>query len=190
MSKSLSFIKRKNSCGSRRISALLLAMLAFVCTVVFPGCSDIPSAENGQTCTMLIECGTILQNIEMLDPDKLSVLPSDGIILKKTSVSFNDGETVFDILCRETRNRQIHMESSYTPVFNSAYIEGINNLYEFDCGEGSGWVYSVNGAAAIIKFSPETALSGITPATTAKTSAPKLPADTAVRFFTDEKRLF
>ena len=75
----------------------------------------------------------------------LSVLPSDGIILKKTSVSFNDGETVFDILCRETRNRQIHMESSYTPVFNSAYIEGINNLYEFDCGEGSGWVYSVNG---------------------------------------------
>ena len=81
----------------------------------------------------------------MLDPDKLSVLPSDGIILKKTSVSFNDGETVFDILCRETRNRQIHMESSYTPVFNSAYIEGINNLYEFDCGEGSGWVYSVNG---------------------------------------------
>lgn len=133
MSKSLSFIKRKNSCGSRRIFALLLAMLAFVCTVVFPGCSDIPSAENGQTCTMLIECGTILQNIEMLDPDKLSVLPSDGIILKKTSVSFNDGETVFDILCRETRNRQIHMESSYTPVFNSAYIEGINNLYEFDC---------------------------------------------------------
>ena len=37
MSKSLSFIKRKNSCGSRRISALLLAMLAFICTVVFPG---------------------------------------------------------------------------------------------------------------------------------------------------------
>lgn len=35
MSKSLSFIKRKNSCGSRRIFALLLAMLAFVCTVVF-----------------------------------------------------------------------------------------------------------------------------------------------------------
>lgn len=68
MSKSLSFIKRKNSCGSRRISALLLAMLAFVCTVVFPGCSDIPSAENGQTCTMLIECGTILQTSRCSTP--------------------------------------------------------------------------------------------------------------------------
>ena len=22
---------------------------------------------------------------------------------------------------------------------------GINNLYEFDCGQGSGWMYSVNG---------------------------------------------
>ena len=29
-------------------------------------------------------------------------------------------------------------------MYNSAYIEGINNLYEFDCGELSGWMYSVN----------------------------------------------
>ena len=32
-----------------------------------------------------------------------------------------------------------------TPVYNSAYIEGISNLYEFDCGERSGWMYKVNG---------------------------------------------
>ena len=30
-------------------------------------------------------------------------------------------------------------------MYNSHYIEGINNLYEFDCGELSGWMYSVNG---------------------------------------------
>ena len=30
-------------------------------------------------------------------------------------------------------------------MYNSAYIEGINNLYEFDCGELSGWMYKVNG---------------------------------------------
>ena len=28
---------------------------------------------------------------------------------------------------------------------NSAYVEGINNLYEFDVGSLSGWMYSVNG---------------------------------------------
>ena len=37
------------------------------------------------------------------------------------------------------------MEASYTPMYGSVYVEGINNLYEFDCGELSGWMYSVNG---------------------------------------------
>ena len=32
-----------------------------------------------------------------------------------------------------------------TPAYNSAYIEGINNIYEFDGGELSGWTYLVNG---------------------------------------------
>ena len=29
-------------------------------------------------------------------------------------------------------------------MYNSAYIEGIYNLYEFDVGDGSGWMYKVN----------------------------------------------
>lgn len=37
------------------------------------------------------------------------------------------------------------MEASYAPVYDSAYIEGIANLYEFDCGSLSGWTYCVNG---------------------------------------------
>ena len=37
------------------------------------------------------------------------------------------------------------MEASFTPMYNSYYIKGINNLYEFDCGDGSGWMYRVNG---------------------------------------------
>ena len=30
-------------------------------------------------------------------------------------------------------------------MYNSVYIKGIANLYEFDCGELSGWFYKVNG---------------------------------------------
>ena len=30
-------------------------------------------------------------------------------------------------------------------MYDSYYIEGINNLYEFDCGSESGWMYKVNG---------------------------------------------
>ena len=37
------------------------------------------------------------------------------------------------------------MEFSNTPIYNSAYIEGIGNLYERDVGDLSGWMYSVNG---------------------------------------------
>ena len=36
------------------------------------------------------------------------------------------------------------MEFSNTPIYQSAYIEGIGNLYEFDCGPQSGWMFSVN----------------------------------------------
>ncbi len=96
------------------------------------------------TCTFSIECSTILNNLSDLDPDKRDLVPSDGVILPPTKVTFYEGESVFDVLQRVCKENNIHMESSWTPVYNSAYIEGINNLYEFDCGELSGWMYRVN----------------------------------------------
>jgi len=101
--------------------------------------------EKTYTCTFSIECSTILNNLDMLDPDKLEIVPSNGVILVKTTVTFYEGESVFDVLQRVCREKGIHMESSWTPIYNSAYIEGIHNLYEFDCGELSGWMYKVNG---------------------------------------------
>ncbi len=97
------------------------------------------------TCTFSIECSTILNNLNQLDPDKLEMVPSGGVILKKTTVTFYEGESVFDVLQRICKEKGIHLESSWTPIYNSAYIEGIHNLYEFDCGELSGWMYRVNG---------------------------------------------
>jgi len=66
-------------------------------------------------------------------------------IMSAKTVSFSEGETVFDVLYRECRESKIHMASRMTPFYNGAYIEGIDNLYEFDAGELSGWMYSVNG---------------------------------------------
>ena len=48
------------------------------------------------TCSFSIECSTILNNLDMLDPDKLEMVPSGGVILKKTTVAFYEGESVFD----------------------------------------------------------------------------------------------
>ena len=97
------------------------------------------------TCRFSIECSTILNNLAMLDPDKLEMVPFNGTILAVTTVTFYEGESVFDVLQRVCRENGIHMESSWTPIYNSAYVEGIHNLYEFDCGNLSGWMYRVNG---------------------------------------------
>lgn len=97
------------------------------------------------TCYFSIECSTIFNNLSDLDPAKLGELPSDGIILKKQKVVFYAGESVFDVLKRVCKENGIQMESSFTPMYNSAYVEGINNLYEFDCGNLSGWMYRVDG---------------------------------------------
>lgn len=96
-------------------------------------------------CTFSIECSTILNNLSDLDPEKLEMVPSDGIILEATTVTFYEGESVFDVLQRVCQENGIHMEASWTPIYNSAYVEGIHNLYEFDCGNESGWMYRVNG---------------------------------------------
>lgn len=95
-------------------------------------------------CTFTITCSTILDNMDDLDSEKVELVPKDGIILKKQKVQFKEGESVFDVLKRVCKDNKIHMESSWTPMYNSAYIEGINNLYEFDCGSLSGWMYKVN----------------------------------------------
>ena len=96
------------------------------------------------TCTLSVRCDTILQNIGWLDEGKVDIVPKDGIILEEKTVTFYEGESVFNLIVREMKRNKIHLEFVNTPVYNSAYIEGIANIYEFDCGELSGWMYKVN----------------------------------------------
>lgn len=95
-------------------------------------------------CTISISCSTILNNREKLVEEKQEIVPFEGWILEPTEVSFFEGESVFNILQRVCKEKKIHMEFVDTPMYDSAYIEGIANLYEFDCGNLSGWMYSVN----------------------------------------------
>jgi len=107
--------------------------------------NQIVDKNTAYTCTFSIECSTILNNLSMLEPEKLEMVPFDGVILAEMTVVFYEGESVFDVLQRVCKENKIHMEASWTPMYNSAYIEGIHNLYEFDCGALSGWMYKVNG---------------------------------------------
>lgn len=104
-----------------------------------------PPESEKPYCTISIRCDEILKNMDSLDPEKIELVPQSGVILPETKVFFNSGENVFNILQRELKRAKIHLEFVTTPMYNSVYIEGINNLYEFDCGENSGWMYKVNG---------------------------------------------
>lgn len=107
---------------------------------------DVVRDDNAElTCTFSISCATILDNWDKCDESKKPLVPADGVILPSTTVTFSEGESVFDVLQRVCRDNKIHMESVWTPMYNSAYVEGIHNLYEFDVGSLSGWMYSVNG---------------------------------------------
>ena len=102
----------------------------------------ISPKPNNKTVTIAISCKTAINNGLNKKPG-FSHLPSNGIILQNMKVEFNEGDTVFDILVKVTRKKGIHME--YRGSGSNTYIEGINNLYEFDGGSNSGWMYSVNG---------------------------------------------
>lgn len=109
-----------------------------------PGSTAVDT-DTRLTCTISISCATILDNMDLCAENKLALVPSDGVILPATTVTFPPGESVYDVLQQVCRDYSIHLESEFTPMYNSAYIQGINNLYEFDVGNESGWMYKVNG---------------------------------------------
>ena len=97
------------------------------------------------TCSLEIRCDKLIGNGN-LDPDKVELVPEDDSLFLVTDVVFFEGESVFNVLQRTMKQNKQHLEFVQTPLYNSAYIEGICNLYAYDAGDLSGWMYSVNGA--------------------------------------------
>lgn len=110
---------------------------------------DQEIVDNELTCTISISCATILDNLDKFNPEKIELVPVDGWILKPTKVTFNEGESAYDLLVRVCKENKIHMSAKWVPLNNSHYIESINNIKEFDCPTDrfhntSGWMYCVN----------------------------------------------
>ena len=104
-----------------------------------------PEVPENVTVTLEIRCDTLSQDMDRLEnPAIKDYIPADGVILKKTTYKGTTDNTVFDALNTLCRNNDIQLDFSYTPMFESNYIKGINYLYEFDGGPQSGWMYKVN----------------------------------------------
>lgn len=83
---------------------------------------DVEIGDAEYTCTLSISCATILDNMDLCDPEKVELVPEDGWILEPMTVTFYEGESVFNVLQRTCKQQKIHMEFSNTPIYNSAYI--------------------------------------------------------------------
>ena len=133
----------------KRIVKVLTLMLALL---MLCGCGKTNTAEvadtNGDgrlTCTLEIRCDTLLGKLDRMTPEKAALVPGNGILLEAVELEFNGGESVFDVFRKVLREKKLHFEYVDASAYDSVYIEGIGNIYEFDCGPQSGWMYSVNG---------------------------------------------
>lgn len=74
-----------------------------------------------------------------------------AVICDAQSLTVRENSTVFTVL--RDYARQTGLEFSYTGGVKSAYVTGIDGLYEFDYGNQSGWLYRVNGDFAAASVS-------------------------------------
>src|SRR5699024_11280875 len=73
--------------------------------------------------------------------------PDDGraeIPLPPTKMEITEEETVLDALIRITKQNKIQMDYRGGQGA-TAYVQGMGNVYEFDRGQGSGWMFRING---------------------------------------------
>ena len=91
-----------------------------------------------------IQCKAIMDKQSLWKEGIEEIIPKSGVFYSG-ECSFTPGETVYDVLKRICKEQGIAMDSVYTPLYGTYYVKGIGNLYEFDCGSESGWLYSVNG---------------------------------------------
>ena len=126
----------------KKVFALTALTALLLCTLFACGKSD--GVENpAGTCTLSISCATVLDNMDDLAQGKEELIPDDGWMLAPEEIEFSEGETVSQLLQRVLQSRKIQFEFEGTD--DGAYIKAVGNLYEMDCGDMSGWQFSVNG---------------------------------------------
>ena len=120
-----------------RIFAVIFALFLLV------GCS-VKHVDRTLTCHMTVDCTDVLAHPDKLKAEKVDILPKDGIFVEKNA-PFAEGETAYTVLTRVLQKEKMQYEKDATN-----YIFAIGGLYSGDCGEMSGWLYTVNGESPTV----------------------------------------
>lgn len=135
------FFSGKRSGKNYLFTALVFALSVYlIFTVRIEKTSDYYSAaaaDGPQISTEIsIRCDSVRGEREHI--------PADGVILEKTVIAVSEKSSAYDQLVAACKSRSIHMDKEES-AFGSAYVKGLANIYEFDFGDLSGWMFAVNG---------------------------------------------
>lgn len=132
------------------VSAILLGTLRVESVEEHYGSGLSAVSPSDETVRFSISCSVLLEHPESVPENLKQYIPQDGWILAETELALEPGDSVFDLLTRAVKANRIPMEYSGG---ERAYVQGIGYLYEFSCGELSGWMYTVNGYTAQVSCS-------------------------------------
>lgn len=94
------------------------------------------------TCSVAVTCHNLVGNDELKDNVR-SRVPSSGVIMSRTTVEIESGDSVYDVLKRAAGMHGVSVSAETTAL--GIYVNGIGGFYEKDAGAQSGWKYKVNG---------------------------------------------
>lgn len=136
-------VKRKKSWKNYALVVIAAGACAFVVNRV-----DIKSTQSyygaetdgALKTTICIRCDTVAGEREFI--------PDSGIVLDDTEINLPEGASAYDQLVAAARQYGLQLDSVTSAAYGTTYIKGLAYLYEYDFGELSGWMYSVNGEFA------------------------------------------
>ena len=100
--------------------------------------------NKAKTISFTIQCKNIINKKDIWRSGLEEFIPKSGVYFSG-KVKYEANKSVYDYLKKICNNNDILLDAKYTPLYETYYVAGIGNLYEFDCGGQSGWKYSVNG---------------------------------------------
>lgn len=94
--------------------------------------------------------GTVIVNITAADAfDAGYELPfAGGMVLQDVQIAYEEGDTAYDVLVKACEEADLDIVTGTSAY--GVYVEGIGGLSAFDCGDESGWLYSVNKEMASV----------------------------------------
>lgn len=102
-----------------------------------------PTVKDEISCTLNVECKSILNNMDKLKDGHSEYVPADGYIITGYKYTAKAGFTAYDVLKKACEDNGIKLTAKSSMY--GTYVSGINNIDEFDCGSQSGWMFSING---------------------------------------------